>query len=302
MLSETICQQVSDGNLHTPCFIEMSSSDRRPYNQLTRCSHDPLHSPENEDLAIIYRPLFWTSFWAEDWLFSSLPTPYRGASSILVSSASSKTAFCLAYLLRKRRFQGATAIKTVGLTSKKNLSFTNGLGLYDAVLTYNDDLETQLDIDGSWVYVDVASNSELNGRILGALKGGLVRYVSLGLTNLTPRDANSYSPPSSGVTASTTSTSPEFFFMPEWLAQRRKTLKISEIANLQTGAWSGLMEDCKSWISLTRTWGAHQIQKAYEEVIEKGVGPEKGLIWSLWNEEDAESWQRHGAPNVISKL
>jgi hypothetical protein len=39
--------------------------DRRPYNQLMRCSVDPQYnpSPEIEDLTMLYRPLFWTAFW-----------------------------------------------------------------------------------------------------------------------------------------------------------------------------------------------------------------------------------------------
>ncbi|KAL5534942.1 hypothetical protein ACEPAF_3032 [Sanghuangporus sanghuang] len=47
--------------------------DRRPYNQITRCRTDPHYnpSPEIEDLTMLYRPLFWTSFWCDDWLAAS---------------------------------------------------------------------------------------------------------------------------------------------------------------------------------------------------------------------------------------
>ena len=84
---------------------------------------------------MLYRLLFWTSFWAEDWLFTAPAMPYNGAATILVSSASAKTAFCLAYLVQKRNQPGVTVI---GLTSKRNLAFTKGLGLYAVVHTYDD--------------------------------------------------------------------------------------------------------------------------------------------------------------------
>ena len=79
---------------------------------------------------MLYRPLFWTSFWAEDWLFTAPTMPYNGAAAILISSASAKTAFCLAYLVQKCNQPGVTVI---GLTSKRNLALTKGLGLYAAV-------------------------------------------------------------------------------------------------------------------------------------------------------------------------
>src|SRR5882762_5192718 len=102
-----------------------------------RCSSDPQYdpSPAIEDLTMLYRPLFWTSYWCEDWMFSS---KYRGANQILISSASSKTAFCLAYLIKKRIAKGDLSNATLtGITSKRNLGFTKGLHLYDEVLEYD---------------------------------------------------------------------------------------------------------------------------------------------------------------------
>ena len=113
---------------------------------------------------MLYQPLFWTSFWAEDWLFTVPAMPYNGAATILVSSASAKTAFCLAYLVQKHNQPGVTVI---GLMSKRNLAFTKGLGLYAAVHTY-DDVKQGLAAagqGGTWVYADVAGNEALNARI-----------------------------------------------------------------------------------------------------------------------------------------
>ncbi|KAF8905221.1 hypothetical protein CPB84DRAFT_1845030 [Gymnopilus junonius] len=67
------------------------------------CLSDPQYTPTStaEDLTMLYRPLFWTSYWCEDWLNSS--NYHGGAHTILISSASSKTAFCLVYIIAKQR-------------------------------------------------------------------------------------------------------------------------------------------------------------------------------------------------------
>ena len=84
---------------------------------------------------MLYWLLFWTSFWAGDWLFTAPAMPYNGAAAIVVSSASAKTAFCLAYLVQKCNQPG---VMVIGLTLKRNLAFTKGLGLYAVVHTYDD--------------------------------------------------------------------------------------------------------------------------------------------------------------------
>ena len=45
---------------------------------------------------LIYRPLFTTSFFIYDYLEVN---SFFGADTVLISSASSKTSFCLAYLI-----------------------------------------------------------------------------------------------------------------------------------------------------------------------------------------------------------
>lgn len=47
----------------TLLVLDLVALDRRPYNQLRRCATDPQYNPEVEDLTMLYRPLFWTSYW-----------------------------------------------------------------------------------------------------------------------------------------------------------------------------------------------------------------------------------------------
>src|SRR5215218_7929261 len=56
---------------------------------------------------------------------------FNGARTIVLTSASSKTAYGLAHLLRER------PVETIGLTSAARRAWVDGLGLYDAVLAYD---------------------------------------------------------------------------------------------------------------------------------------------------------------------
>ena len=241
---------------------------------------------------MLYRPLFWTAFWCEDWLHAA---HFRGASHFLISSASAKTAFCLAYLLGKRRSAEGHSFKITGLTSSRNLDFTRGLKLYDEVLEYDGFEASELlhPFSGTYAYVDVAGNDALNSRIHRHFAAGqaLVASVQLGLTNLSP------SAPSAATTMFTTNTSlngpmpskdgqvhMEQFFMPEWLAARKRQLSVAQITSMQAAAWRGLMDDGKDWIRIERVFGGEQVQEAYRRVAKEGTDPTLGGIWSLWDD------------------
>src|SRR5437899_1819041 len=71
-----------------------------------------------------------------------------GAKGVMLSSASSKTAFGLAHLLHARG-----NIKVIGLTSASNIAFVQSLGCYDEVVTY--DHLTSLPANTPVAYVDM---------------------------------------------------------------------------------------------------------------------------------------------------
>ena len=244
---------------------------------------------------MLYRPLFWTSFWCEDWFFKS---GYREANNILISSASSKTAFCLAYLIRKRFARGEIPPKNIiGLTSKRNMAFTIGLGLYDDVVEYDSfptSKSLQISDGDKWLYVDVSANDALNKSIFAHFGSSdrLAASIALGMTNLSPSTPNT---PSANWTLNTfvdnddkRSRSPslssmEQFFMVEWLNVRKHQLKPREIHLLQDNAWREFMKDCVGWVKLESVLGAEAVKRAYERLAKGGLGPDQGFIWSLWD-------------------
>jgi hypothetical protein len=124
------------------------------YNHYTRCSWDPYYSPDTENLQILLKPLFLTSSMLADFLQDN---DFFGATRLVFSSASSKTAFATAVCL-----DGAK-VQRVGLTSRSNTGFVAGLGCYEQSLAY-DDL-AQLPDDQPTLYVDFSSDLALRDRV-----------------------------------------------------------------------------------------------------------------------------------------
>lgn len=109
-------------------FVDASEHRRNlpsVYNQYLRCSSDPLYRASDEALQMLLRPLFTTSFLLDDFLAEHA---FFGATDLLLSSASSKTAIGLAFLLQRNRAQRGQDYRIVGLTSAGNRAFVEGLG------------------------------------------------------------------------------------------------------------------------------------------------------------------------------
>lgn len=124
------------------------------YNFYTRCATDPVWKPELENLLALYRPLFLTSFLCADFLADN---GFFAATRIVVSSASSKTAYGTAVEMQGK------GVEVVGLTSARNKAFTEGLGCYDAVETY-DRLEATA-TDRPTLYLDYSGDAALRARV-----------------------------------------------------------------------------------------------------------------------------------------
>jgi len=105
------------------------------YNFYYNTTRDEFYTKESEDFQLIYRPLFTTSFLLESYL---LENQFFTAKDVLITSASSKTAIALAYLLKLNREKNHFSFKIHALTSNRNLSLVQSLGYYDKVKCYED--------------------------------------------------------------------------------------------------------------------------------------------------------------------
>jgi hypothetical protein len=186
------------------------------YNWYQRSDNDPFQSAASEPLHAIFRPLFVTAFGLADFLAEQ---QFFGAKQVVISSASSRTGYSEAFSIGRQ-----SDIELVGSTSAGHRDFVEGLGLYSKVLVY-DELE-QLDPKRPTVYVDVAGNTEVQGRVHRHFGKQLVHDAALGA-------AHTHEPPQPD--PDLPGPTPTFFFAPDWVARRQSEWG-SEAFNRRVGA------------------------------------------------------------------
>lgn len=144
------------------------------YNAYARVSGDPAFAGRRGDEQALLRPLFMLSFLVDDYLAEN---GFHGARSVILSSASSKTAFGLAHLLHSRR----QVVRVIGLTSAKNVDFVKSLGCYHDVVTY--DRLTSLASNEPVAFVDMAGSSELRASLHRHFGDQMKYSARIGLTH-----------------------------------------------------------------------------------------------------------------------
>lgn len=143
------------------------------YNNYVFNAGDPLFAHETEALQVLFRPLFTTSFLIDDFLADA---GYFGARQVIFSSASAKTAYAAAMLLKARG-----EVKVVGLTSPSNVAYTKELGFYDEVVPY----DAIAGMDGSVpsVFIDIAGNATVRAAVHARLGDSLKYSCAVGITH-----------------------------------------------------------------------------------------------------------------------
>jgi NADPH:quinone reductase-like Zn-dependent oxidoreductase len=171
------------------------------YNRYERVSADPSYAAADEAVLAAFRPLFTTGFLIDAMLDAA---GNFGAEQVLISSASSKTSYSLAFLAKAR---GA---KTVGLTGAKNKAFVEGLSFYDTVVAYED--LGQLNPNTPTSYVDMAGSADIT-RAVHAHFGDVLKHSAVvGVTHWTAPRAEA---PPPGI-------APSLFFAPDHVTRLTK--------------------------------------------------------------------------------
>ncbi|MFP5353338.1 MAG: DUF2855 family protein [Actinomycetota bacterium] len=235
----------------------------RVYNRYALSDGDPSYSHENEDLQILYRPLFFTSFMLDDFLDDN---GFFGAEQLVVSSASSKTAYGTAFCTKLR----AERPRLVALTSSSNVAFTETLGCYDKVFSY-DDLES-IPADAKALYVDVAGNQKLRVRIHDHFGDNLVYDAVVGAAHM------------EGLTAPPPEVSgpqPEFFFAPTQIQKRRQQWGPGELDKRYAEVWARFTPTVRNWVEIKESAGPEGLRAAWLEALAGGIDPKTGNVIAL---------------------
>ncbi len=257
----------------TPAGFVDGAAHRRElhalYNQYTRCSADPGYEPAHEAEQALLRPLFMTSFLIDDFLADN---GFFGARSVVLSSASSKTAYGTAFCLARRRGT-AEAVRVIGLTSPANLAFTRALGCYDEVFSYAE--IGALPADVASVYVDFSGSATLRADVHGQLGDALKYSCSVGGTHWTELGGGKGLP----------GPRPVLFFAP---AQAKKRIGDWSPAGFQqrsAEAWSAFMrpvtDPAKPWLRVVRGAGPAAVESVYAALLGGTTNPAEGHVLSV---------------------
>ncbi|WP_213772962.1 DUF2855 family protein [Bradyrhizobium sp. dw_78] len=232
------------------------------YNAYARIGGDPAFAGRQGDHQALLRPLFMLSFLVDDDLAEN---GFYGARSVLLSSASSKTAFGLAHLLHSQR----EGIRVIGLTSAKNAAFVKSLGCYDEVVTY--DRLTSLPPDIPVAYVDMAGNGELRATLHRHFGERMKYSARIGYTH---RSSSPDEPELPGA-------KPERFFAPDQIRKRAKEWGPGGIEKRLGAAWSGFTPMLQRHLKVIEGRGPAAVQQTYLDTLAGRIPPDQGHMLSL---------------------
>ncbi len=234
------------------------------YNNYLRTAADTGYSAELEDEQMLLRPLFTTSFLIDDFLADN---DMFGAHTVLLSSASSKTAYGAAFSLRQRE-----GLRIVGLTSTSNVEFVRALGCYDDVVSYDDIASLAL---ADSVYVDMSGNESVRRAVHTRLGDHLLYDCAVGGTHWDAERKGGALP----------GPSPTMFFAPAQIAKRNAELGSAQFQATLAAAWVRFLASVNSsdapWMKVVHGQGPDAVAATLAAHVAGTASPSEGHIVSM---------------------
>jgi hypothetical protein len=235
------------------------------YHRYLATDADSFYRANTEEIQMLLRPLFFTSFLIDDQLDDD-GLAMRGP--VLISSASSKTAIAAAFMLAQR-----DGVEPVGLTSPGNAAFVEGLGIYDRVVPYGeiDSLER-----GPAVFVDVAGDGNVRLAVHSHYGDELVHSMAVGASHWEELGAGAGELPGPA---------PALFFAPDRVVKRGEDWGRAGLEDRVADAWHPFCEWTGGWLESIPGEGFEAVRDAYLDVIEGRVEPRRAHVLSLPKED-----------------
>ncbi len=236
------------------------------YNQYSNCATDPFYAHGSEAVQCIMRPLFMTSWLIDDFLADN---DFFSSEAVMLSSASSKTAYGTAFCLAQR--EKSKRPRIIGLTSPGNVAFCESLGCYDEIVTYDD--IAKLPATLPCTYVDMAGNAALRMQIhthFTALKYS----CSVGGTHVQAMGGAKGLPGPKAV----------LFFAPAQIAKRRTDWGGSVLNQRLVQSWATFAQAATSsspaWLEVQEL-SLTQVQGAYTQLLQGKSDPRSAQVWRM---------------------
>lgn len=231
-----------------------------PYNAYAFTTADAAYDADREDLQVLYRPLFFTSWMLADWLVDG---GLRGADAVLLSSASSKTAYGAAFELQR---QGQ---RVIGATSARNREFTESLGCYEKVVTY--DALDEMDSEVAAVYCDVAGDPTLTRALRQQLGASLLLEVGVGVTHQQVAGIGTLETTGEGARG-------VVFFAPDQMRKRTGDWGRDGLDERFAEAWAAFAPVVEGWVDVVERAGPEALEQTWCEVQSGATSPRSGHV------------------------
>jgi hypothetical protein len=231
------------------------------YHRYLATGPDSFYRSDTEEIQMLLRPLFFTSFLIND-LLDDEGLATRGP--VVISSASSKTAIAAAFLLGQRE-----GVELVGLTSARSAEFVAGLGIYGSTITYDaiDSLERRPS-----TFVDIAGDGAVRHAVHSHYGDDLLYSMTVGVTHWEELGAGGGELP--GPT-------PTFFFAPDRVVKRSEDWGRAGLELRVADAWHPFCEWTGGWLQTIKGQGFEAVQSAYLDVLEGRVEPKNAHVLTL---------------------
>jgi hypothetical protein len=235
------------------------------YNQYRRCATDSGWRAEDEDALMIVRPLFTTAYVLADFLHA---LDGAAGAQVLLSSASSKTAYATAWCLRRL---GHDAV--VGLTSPRNLAFVESLGCCSRALAY--DAIAALDASRPAIYVDFLGDGAVRAALHRHFGAALVHDAVIGSTSMAHFDRDSSLP----------GARPSFFFAPAQIQRRVQAIGAQRFFDGLTAAQAEFsaraLDPARPWLRIAVQRGLAAVPALLADLVAGRVAADQGLAVHL---------------------
>jgi hypothetical protein len=210
----------------------------------------------------LLRPLYMTAWLCADFLRDSA---FFGANTVLILSASSKTALALGAALKRL----APELHSIGVTSAANLAFVRASNCFDAVYSYE---EIEQLPHSTAVLVDVAGSPSLLARVHQHF-GDALRYSGvLGISHRGELAPEQRALPGA---------KPQLFFAPNQVKKRIEQHGPGWIEQHSRADWEDFLQISTGWLEVQVASDFAQIQASYLSLLAGHASASCGLGFEL---------------------
>jgi len=234
------------------------------YQDYVLVDRAPRYDHMRKDEYLVLRPAFSLSFCCaaflrdEDW--------FR-AKRIVISSASSKAALGLGFLLSRSRPRES---QIFGLTAAARVDLLSRTGSFDRVYSYDD--VGDLPSDAPTVFVDIAGDAGLVAAVHHRLSENLVYSVRAGFTH-----GDAVSDPA----ATLPGPAPIMFSTPAHMLSRRSQWGIETYWKRFTEAYEAFLAHVSPWLAIQHASGKAEVARTYCQILAGRMTPDTSYVMSV---------------------